>query len=238
MFDFTGRVVVVTGAAGNLGTVVARAFRQAGARLVLFDHALDRLQRLFPELAGSSEHYLAAGVDLTDASAVMTIAGEVTSRLGRIDALINTVGGYRGGIPLAEMRIDDWDFMQTMNARTTFIATRAFAPQMLRQGSGHIVNVASRAALAGEAGASAYSAAKSAVVRLTESLSAELKHDGINVNCVLPGLLNTPQNREALPDLDQRAWVDPEMVADVILFLASAHARGIHGAAIPVFGQG
>ena len=114
-----------------------------------------------------------------------------------------------------------------------FTVCRAFAPQLLQQGAGKIVNIASRGALAGDAGAAIYSASKSVVVRLTESLSAELKPKGINVNCVLPGLIDTPPNRAAMPNADYSRWVTPEALSQIILFLTSDAAAAIHGAAIP-----
>ncbi|HWQ32490.1 MAG TPA: SDR family NAD(P)-dependent oxidoreductase [Blastocatellia bacterium] len=236
MFDFSQRVVVITGAAGNLGAAVAQAFHRAGARLALADRGADRLPRMFPELAGSSDHFLATGVDLNDAASVETMAAEAVKRLGRIDVLVNTVGGYRAGTPLHETPVEDWDFMLSLNARSVFVACRAVIPHMLRQGSGKIINTSSRAAFSGEAGAAAYSASKSAVLRLTESLSAELRTQGINVNCVLPGMINTPQNRAAIPDADHSRWVEPGAIADVMLFLASDYARAVHGAAVPVYG--
>jgi NAD(P)-dependent dehydrogenase (short-subunit alcohol dehydrogenase family) len=128
--------------------------------------------------------------------------------------------------------------MMGLNARTAFIASRAVAPFMLGQGSGAIVSVGSRAAEKGGARAAAYSASKAAVVRLTESLSAELKAEGIRVNCILPGTIDTPQNREAMPKADTSKWVSLGALADATLFLASNAARGIHGAALPVYGTG
>jgi NAD(P)-dependent dehydrogenase (short-subunit alcohol dehydrogenase family) len=237
MFDFAHRVVVVTGAAGHLGAAVARAFQQAGAKLALVDRAAGRLQQTFPELVDQPNYFLADSVDLTDAAAVEKMAAETVRRFGRIDALINTAGGYRAGTPVHETPLADWDFLLNLNARSVFIASRAIVPHLLRQGGGKIVNVASRAALQGEANAAAYSASKSAVVRLTESLAAELKESGINVNCVLPGIINTPPNRQAMPDADHRRWVEPEALAAVILFLASDAARAIHGVALPVYGK-
>jgi NAD(P)-dependent dehydrogenase (short-subunit alcohol dehydrogenase family) len=237
MFNFSHRVVVITGAAGNLGMAVARAFQAAGARLALVDRGADRLQKLFPELADSPQHFLATSVDLNDTLAVERMAGETVDRLGRIDVLVNTAGGYKAGTPLHETPLADWDFLMNLNARSVFVACRAVVPHMLRQGSGKIVSVASRAALVGDANAAAYSASKSAVVRLTESMSAELKDSGVNVNCVLPGMIDTPQNRQAMPEADYKRWVEPEALAEVILFLASDGARAIHGAALPVYGR-
>jgi NAD(P)-dependent dehydrogenase (short-subunit alcohol dehydrogenase family) len=238
MFDFSNRVVIVTGAAGNLGSAVAQAFQAAGAKLVLVDRAADRLPRLFPDLADSPNHFLATSVDLTKANAVETMVAETLNRLGRVDVLVNTPGGFRGGMAVHETPLETWDFMLNLNARTVFIASRAVIPHMLQQGSGRIVNVAARAALKGGAKMAAYSLSKSAVVRLTESMAAELKKEGINVNCVLPGTIDTPQNRQAMPNADHNRWVKPEAIADVILFLASDAARAVQGAAIPVYGKG
>ncbi|HZS06622.1 MAG TPA: SDR family NAD(P)-dependent oxidoreductase [Blastocatellia bacterium] len=236
MFDFSNRVVVITGAAGNLGASVAGAFGRAGAKLALVDRGTDRLPKMFPDLANSPDHFLATGVDLGSPASVEAMAAETVRRLGRIDVLVNTVGGYRAGTPLHETPVEDWDFLLNLNARSVFIACRAVVPHMLRQGGGKIINTSSRAAFSGDAGAAAYSASKSAVVRLTESLSADVKASGINVNCVLPGMINTPQNRAAIPDADHSRWVEPEALADAIMFLASDEARAIHGVALPVYG--
>jgi NAD(P)-dependent dehydrogenase (short-subunit alcohol dehydrogenase family) len=238
MFDFSGRVAVVTGAAGNLGLVTARAFHRAGARTVLVDRSPDRLRLAFPDLAGSDDHFLAGGVDLTDAAAVGRTVGEALRRFGRLDVLVNTVGGFRGGKPVHEDDVENWDFLFAVNVRTTLQCCRAVVPHMLRAGRGKIVNVASRGALTGDGGYGAYSAAKSAVVRLTESLADELKGAGVNVNCVLPGTIDTPQNREERPTADHTKWVEPDAVTDAILFLASNAARAVNGAALPVFGTG
>jgi NAD(P)-dependent dehydrogenase (short-subunit alcohol dehydrogenase family) len=238
MFDFSDRVVIVTGAAGNLGSAVARAFQAAGGKLVLVDRAADRLPRLFPGLADSPDRFLATGVDLTDADAVVGMVEETVSRWGRIDVLVNAAGGYRGGTAVHETPLQTWDFLLNLNARSVFIASSAVVPAMLERGSGKIVSVAARAALEGGRTLGPYSVSKSAVVRLTESMSAELKKSGINVNCVLPGTIDTPQNRASMPKADTSRWVAPEALADVILFLASDTARAVHGAAVPVYGLG
>lgn len=234
MFDFSNRVVIVTGAAGNLGSAVARAFLSAGAKLTLVDRAADRLQRIYPDMADSPDYFFANSVDLTDADAVQTMVDETFKHFGRIDVLVNTAGGYRAGKPVHETPLETWDFMFNLNARSAFLASRAVAPHMLQQGYGKIVNVAARAALSGRANMAAYSVSKSAVVRLTESMAAELKGAGINVNCLLPSTIDTPANRQAMPNADYSRWVKPEAVADVILFLASDSARPLHGAAIPI----
>lgn len=237
MTSSNGRVVMITGAAGNLGQAVAERFLASEARLVLVDRSPDRLARLYPNLRDSPDHLLAHSVDLTDAATVERAAADAAERFGRIDALVNTAGGYRAGKSLDETPLGDWDFLFNLNARSLFIVCRAVIPQMRKQGSGRIVNVGSRAGLKGEAGAALYSASKAVVIRLTESLAAELRNDGINVNCVLPGMIDTPPNRQAIPDADFSRWVRPESIADVIHFLASDAARDVSGAAIPVFGR-
>lgn len=132
----------------------------------------------------------------------------------------------------------NWDFLFNVNVRTTLLCCRAVIPRMLEQRSGRIINIASRDGLEGKANYAAYSASKSAVLRLTESLASELKISGINVNCILPGTIDTPQNRQAFPAADFGKWVAPEAIAEVIMFLASDASRAINGAAIPIVGKG
>ena len=237
MFDFTDRIVMIAGPSGNLGQAVVRAFEAAGARLVLLDRAPDRLPGLFPDLAATTDHLLLGAVDATDVAAVEAAVQQAVERMGRVDVLVNTVGGYRAGTPVHETPVETWDFMLNLNARPAFVLSRAVVPVMLTQGGGKIVHVAARAALKGGAKAAAYSASKSAVVRLVESLAAELRRKHINVNCVLPGTIDTPQNRRAMPQADYSRWVPPEAIADVILFLASDAAWPVNGAAVPVYGQ-
>lgn len=236
MFDFSGRVVLVTGAAGNLGRTVARSFHLAGARTVLADRDSSRLQQAFPDLKGSRDHLLVEGVDLTAPGSLDGIVTQAVGLFGRLDILVNAVGGFRAGAPVHETPLETWDMLLDLNLRTSLVAARAVIPVMIRQQYGKIVTVAARAAGAGAANMAAYSAAKAAVVRLTESMAAELKGSGINVNCVLPGTLDTEQNRQERPGANHSTWVAPDAVADVILFLASDAARAVVGASVPVFG--
>ncbi len=155
---------------------------------------------------------------------------------GRIDVLCNIAGGFRMGHPVHETPEDTWELMLDLNAKSVIHTARAVVPGMIAAGYGKIVNIAALAGLAGKANMGAYSAAKSAVIRLTESMSAELRDKGINVNCILPSIIDTPQNRADMPGADPRRWVAPEALAEVVLFLASDAARAIHGAAIPVTG--
>ena len=237
MFNFYNKIVLITGAAGNLGEAVARAFLAADANIIPVDRAADRLPDIFSEIKDSPDHLLATSVDSTDPEGFSALVVQVMERFGRIDILVNTVGGYRAGTPLHETPLKTLDFLFNLNARTTFIASQAVIPHMLANGGGRIVNVAAGSGLAGRKNMSAYSASKAAVIRLTESMSGELKRDGVNVNCILPGTIDTPQNREAMPKANHSLWVTPTSLADVILFLASNAARDIHGAAVPVYGK-
>lgn len=233
----TENVVVITGAVGNLGLATAQAFQSAGHKTVLVDRSMERLQKAYADLVNSPDHLLAGGVDLASSDSVQKLIGDAITRFGCIDVLVNTFGAWGGGKPVHEEELATWDFLLKVNLRTTLHCCRAVVPQMLRQGKGKIINVASRDGLAGTAGYAAYSVSKSAVLRLTEALADELKSSNINVNCIMPGTIDTPQNRAAMPDADFTNWVEPSALADVIVFLASDAARAINGAAIPVYGK-
>lgn len=236
MFDLQEQVVIVTGASGNLGQAVVDSFANAGAKLVLIDLAIEPLQDLFPNLAESGDHFFAEGVNLLQPESVQATVDETINRYGRIDVLVNTAGGYRAGELTHEMKLETWDFLHDLNARTVLIAAQAVVPHMITAKSGKVISISARPALKGRGYMSAYSASKSGVIRLTESMSAELKADNINVNCIIPGTIDTPQNREEMPEADFARWVKPKALAEVILFLASSSAQAIHGAAIPVYG--
>jgi NAD(P)-dependent dehydrogenase (short-subunit alcohol dehydrogenase family) len=237
MVDFSHKVAMITGASGNLGSALAQAFRESGAKLALIDRHQDLLYKAFPDLVDEPDCLLTSCADLTDPDDVQAVIDQTVDRFSRVDVLVQTVGGYRAGTPLHETPTDTLDLMMNLNAKTVFNTNQAVIPQMIRQGDGKIINVAARPGLQGRANMAAYSAAKAAVIRLTESAAAELKRQGINVNCILPGTIDTPQNREAMADANFDDWVKPESLADVILFLASDAARDIYGAAVPVYGR-
>lgn len=232
MFDFSEKIVIVSGASGNLGGAVVQAFQQAGASLIIPDRDSGRMQSLFPELA-AEEHLLLENTDVIIPEDMQWLVSKALERFGRIDILVNTIGGFRSGKMLHESSIKDWDFMMDLNARSIFTICQAVLPVMLEQQSGKIVNIGAHPALAAGPTDAAYSASKSAVLRLTESMAAAYKHYGINVNAVLPAALVT----EADLAQDPKAGVTPEQVAQVILFLCSPEASIVHGAAIPAFGR-
>lgn len=235
-FDFTGKVVLITGATGALGQVVARQFQGAGATLALCAREDAPLHQLFADLALDPEHLLVGGIDLSQPDDCERLARAVEERFGRLDALVNTVGGFTAGPPVHETAVEAWESMLTMNLRTAFLVSRAIVPLLIRSGGGAIVHVSGRAGLTGFVGGAGYCAAKAGVIRLTETLSVELKEHGINVNCVLPGTIDTPSNRASRPEADFSRWVSPEALGEVMMFLCSPAVRAIHGAAIPVYG--
>jgi len=236
MLSLAGKVAVVTGAAGNLGRAVAHAFAAHGAGVALVDRDAAVLAAVQSELpAGSASAIFAA--DLLKPDAVAELAGWIVEHFGRVDILANIAGGFTMGPPLHETSDHVWDFMLDINARSVFHSCRALVPALLQQPGGRIINVSARAAIEGKAHMIPYCASKAAVITLTEGLAAELKDAGVNVNCVLPGTLDTPQNRAAMPDQDFSRWVPLAALADVILFLASDASRCVTGAAIPVYGR-
>ena len=237
MFDFSEQVVVITGAAGNLGAAAARAFYAAGANLALVVRHLEKAEGVFDEALTEGERVLYVTADLTDEQSVADCVAETVARYGRIDILVNVAGGFRMGAAVHKTPLQTWDFMVYLNARTVFLMSRAVIPHLLAQEKGKIISVAARAGLEGKAKMAPYVVSKSAVIRLTESMADELKDHNINVNCILPGTIDTPQNRKAMPKANFNKWVAPEALADVILFLASDAARAVQGAAVPVYGR-
>ncbi|HSE74552.1 MAG TPA: SDR family NAD(P)-dependent oxidoreductase [Dongiaceae bacterium] len=231
--SFKGQTVLITGAAGNLGQAVAAAFAAEGASLALLD-LNDAALAQVP--AQGAADVLRQRVDLSDPASIAAAVAAVTARFGRIDALCNLAGGFRMGDKAHELTAENWGFMMELNAGSVLRMAHAVVPHMLAAGGGRIVNIGAYSALSGKAEMAAYIASKSAVIRLTESMAAELRGHNINVNCVLPSVIDTPQNRAAMPKADPKKWVAPAALADVLVFLCSPAARAIHGAAIPVVG--
>jgi NAD(P)-dependent dehydrogenase (short-subunit alcohol dehydrogenase family) len=231
--DMNQKVVMITGAAGNLGRGVAQAFAAQGARLVLADLKREALASAYGE---EGNDRLFAPVNLLEEAQVNAAVETAINKFGRIDVLCNIAGGFRMGKAVHETADADWNFMLDINARTVLHTTRAVVPRMLAQGGGKIINIGAFGAQKGAAQMGAYIASKSAVIRLTETMGAELREKNINVNCILPTVIDTPENRKAMPDADPSRWVPVADIAATIAFLASDGAKSIHGAAIPVAG--
>lgn len=237
MFDFQDKVAIVTGAAGNLGRAVTRVFFDAGARVAVVDRQREMTAEVFAGEIPEGEYCRYVGANLMDEGSVANAIEAIVDQFGRIDILVNIAGGFRSGPPIHETSVDTWDFMLDLNARTAFLTSRAVIPHMLRRNYGRIISVAARAALEGKANMGPYVISKMAVIRLTETMAAELKHEGITVNCILPGTIDTPANRRDMPNANFDRWVPPESLANVIAFLASDLARDVNGAALPVYGR-
>jgi NAD(P)-dependent dehydrogenase (short-subunit alcohol dehydrogenase family) len=234
MSTLLDKTIVVTGASGNLGDATVRALLARGARVIGLDRDDTRPRVAFADAVAAGKVSLLR-VDLTSAASVEE-AFEAALGDRAPDGLVATVGGYKGGVSLLEGDADDWEAMWRINVATAVHASRAAGRRMAAAGAGSIVHVASLAALSGGAGQIAYSAAKSAVLRLTEGLAEELKPKRVRVNAVLPGTMDTPQNRAWMsPDAATLA-VDPLAVADAIAFLLSPEARAVTGAALRVTG--
>jgi NAD(P)-dependent dehydrogenase (short-subunit alcohol dehydrogenase family) len=231
--DFNDRTVMITGAAGHLGRAVAAAFAERGASLVLLDLKREALQKAY---GGEDERRLFVPTNLLEQREVEAAVGEAIARFERIDVLCNIAGGFRMGEAVHETSDANWDFLFDINARTLLHTSRAVVPHMLERGRGRIVNVGAISASRAEAAKGAYNASKMTVIRLTETMAAELRERGVNVNCVLPSTLDTPDNRAAMPDADPSRWVPLADLAAVMVFLASDAAKSVHGAALPVTG--
>lgn len=232
MSDVSGKVVVVTGAAGALGSVASKMFFDKGAGLALLDRNVDLLFSQWQNV----EQVMCLKTDLIQASSVESSVNRIIERFGRIDALVNIAGGFSMGPPIHEAAEETWDDMLDLNAKSVFLMSRAVIPLMRMQEKGCVVTISAKTALKGGAGIAPYIISKSAVVKLTECLAEENKEEGINVNCILPSIIDTPANRKDMPDADFSRWVSPEAIADVILFLVSRESRAVHGASIPVYG--
>jgi NAD(P)-dependent dehydrogenase (short-subunit alcohol dehydrogenase family) len=236
--NFHDKIVLITGGTGGLGREVTMAFLEAGATVVVTYRAPEE----FAEVISATERIGATPpdgqpVDVTDTAAVEKLVTEIVAKHGRLDILVNTVGGYAGGESLWDTNPRLFDQMLQLNLRAGYILARSVVPQMIRQKRGWIVNIASKAAVDHAAGGAFYAASKAGALALFDSLAAEVKPHNINVNSVLPSIIDTAANRKAIPGADFSKWPKPEEIAPVILFLCSEEARVIQGAAIPVYGK-
>lgn len=234
---FSDKVVLVAGGTGGLGRAVSLAFLEEGAKVVVTYRDQKEFDTLKSEAGASGLAIEGHYVDVTDEPAVGQLLAKIIAEHGRLDALVNTVGGYAGGVNLWELETKVFDQMLALNLRSGYALSRAAIPAMLKQKYGAIVNIASKAALDHGAGAAAYAASKAGALALVDSLAAEVKGTGVRVNSVLPSIIDTDANRKAMPGADFAKWPKPHDIARVILFLCSNDATVIHGAAVPVYGD-
>ncbi len=221
--DLTGKRVIVTGGAGILGQAVGATCQQNGAAVVM----LDIVEGFTSDLGDTHT------VDLTDLDAVRGCVDAI----GDFDVVCNVAGGFDMGPKVSEITDDHWDAMFDINVTTLRNMLRVTLPRLVERGSGSVVNVGALGALQGQAAMGAYTAAKSVVMRLTEAASAEVRQHGVNVNAVLPSLIDTPRNRSDMPNADFDTWVSPDKLANVVCFLASDAASDVHGVLLPVAGR-
>ena len=236
--DFEGRVAVVTGGSGALGSAVTLDLAQSGARVAVPYIADEEWTPLESRAGAARERLWGAQVDLTKAAAVERFVADVAERWRPIDFLVCIAGGFAAG-KICETSEESWNRMFDMNLRTVFLAARAVVPAMIRQNFGRIITTSSGAILnGGGAGIAAYAISKGAVRQFTEILASELKGCNVSAHCVLPGTMDTEANRRDMPKSDFSKWVATEDVARVIHFLLSDDARAVHSVNVPVLGQG
>jgi len=233
---FKDRVVIVAGGTGGLGRAVTLAFLAEGAKTIVTYRAEAEFAALRDAAGTKSGALEGHTIDVTNEAEVRNLVDGVTARHGRLDVLVNTVGGYAGGIKLWDLETKTLEQMLALNLRSGFALARAALAPMLKQKSGSIVNVAAKAAIDHGGGASAYAASKAAAVAMMDSLAEDLKGTGVRVNSILPSVIDTETNRKAMPGANFATWPKPENIARVVLFLASDQAKVVHGASVPVYG--
>lgn len=226
---------MITGAAGALGRAAVATFRAEGAHLLLVDRELALLYDAFPDLVGDDHHVLSAG-DVTDIASMQSAAMSAVDAFGRVDALVHIAGGFEMGESVHQLSRESWQRMMDLNAWSFAACTHAVVPHMLAAGRGAIVAVSARSAAQGVAQMGAYVASKSALQRLVETLSAEVREKGIAVNSVAPSIIDTAANRAAMPGADSARWVSPHTLAELLRFLCSEAASAIHGQHLVVSG--
>jgi NAD(P)-dependent dehydrogenase (short-subunit alcohol dehydrogenase family) len=225
-----GRVVLVTGANGGLGTTVTQAFLEAGATVVGTSRKIQRSEF-------RSSDFIAIAAELSKRESAKSLVDQVVGRLGKLDVLVHTVGGFAGGQSVAETDDETFQRMMDMNLNSTFQILRASIPVLRKTGAGRIVAIGSRAALEPGANVGAYGASKAAMVSLIRTVAAENKDAGMTANAILPGTMDTPSNRVAMPKADFSKWVRTETVAGLVVWLARDAGKDVNGAVISVYGM-
>ena len=230
------RVVIITGASGGLGTVVARQFAERGARLALLDRNLERLEGQMADLGLTNDKCLLSTSDLTEADAVRTAATDVVGKFGRADILLNLVGGFTGGKDVVELAQDDLSDMLRQHVWTTFHLAQAFVPHLIANGWGRFLVISSPRAFSPGGGNAAYVIGKAGGEVLTLSLAQELKDTGVTANVILVRSIDVGHMRDREPTPENASSTTPEEIAAAIMYLCSDEARTVNGARIPLYG--
>ena len=235
---FSGTIALVAGGTGGLGRAVSLAFLEEGASVAVTYRKQEEFEALRSAAGENSPRLEGHVADVTDEGAVAQLIEKMVSKHGRLDVLVNAVGGYAGGQKFWELETKTFEQMLSLNLRSGLVLCRAAVKAMLRSGSGAIVNIAARAGVDhASAGLSAYTTSKAAAVAMIASLAADLKGTGIRANSLLPSIIDTQANRKAMPNADFSKWPKPEEIARVVLFLCSEEAKLVSGGAIPVYGN-
>lgn len=236
--EFEGRVVMITGAGGGLGQAIVQHFHDAGARLALIERKRQIIDERLDEMPVDESASLTIGADVTDPESMNAAVRQAVDHFGRVDIFVHAVGGYAAGQPVHESDLDVWDRMMNLNARSVYVACGSVARHMVEAGiKGRLVVVLARVALKGSKNHAAYAASKAAAQRIVESMAAELLDHGIRINGVMPSTIDTPANREAMPNADYDKWVKPAEIASAIAFLASDASSAVSGDSLAVYGR-
>lgn len=235
--DVTDKVALITGATGALGSAVTKAFLDAQTHVAIAYRSEEALKALEPQLDQFRSNVKAINADVLQDAQVQSLIDEVIDEFGRVDFLINIVGGFLGGVPIAETAEQQWDDMMNLNLKSAFLCSRNSLPHMIEQKFGRIINIGAKAGLQAVPGMSAYSASKAGLINFTQTLAVEGREYNIRANIVIPSIIDTAENRTAMPQADYGNWVKPGSIARIILFLCSDEADDISGAVIPVYGK-
>jgi NAD(P)-dependent dehydrogenase (short-subunit alcohol dehydrogenase family) len=237
--SLNGKVALVTGATGTLGRVVAKALLDKGAHVVSTYRSEDMQKELGDFAGGTSGTLMGVQADVTDEESVQALFQKVLDKYGRVDILLNIVGAYKGGNEIVNTKESDWEYMMNVNLKSAFLCSKTALPSMMKRNYGKIVSVSARTAIEKRfrSKSGAYAVSKAGIIVLTETIAEEVKKYDINVNCIMPSTIDTPDNRRNFPEGDFSKWVKPEEIAKVILFLVSDDSKIVSGASLPVYGK-
>jgi NAD(P)-dependent dehydrogenase (short-subunit alcohol dehydrogenase family) len=231
-YNFSNKVVLITGGTGALGRTLVKKFIDSGARTIS-----SYLNEKEAEKLKIADHKVELiKLDITKEEEILKVIPMLVERFGTIDVLVNLVGGYLGGKNITELGENDWEAMMGLNLKSAFLISKHVIPVMKSGKGGNVVHISSRTGLKSDGYDSAYAASKAGLIRFVESTSQEFKENNINVNCILPTTIDTEANRRAMPNADFDKWLLKEDLANVILFLCSPYSKVINGAAIPTYG--
>jgi NAD(P)-dependent dehydrogenase (short-subunit alcohol dehydrogenase family) len=242
--DFSNKVIIITGGTGALGRVLIKSFLNGHPRTIVTTYRSEKeMQELKANLSNSSDQSPKNSttlefikIDVTKDDEIKKLISNIFEKYGQIHILVNVVGGYIGGKNITELDELDWDKMMDINLKTAFLISRHVIPIMITNRYGKLVHVSSRTGIRAEGNDSAYAASKSGLIRFVESVSQEVKNSNININCILPTIIDTEANRRAMPNADFTRWINPGDLSNVILFLCSDDSKIINGSAIPTYG--